>query len=130
MVMEENLPEHKLKCLPSDSEKIGRWGEALVYRKLGNHYKNKYKDCMFSETEDGFKLEGSYKNNPLKLVVTWFNKNGESQKSADFMVTKNDELTRYIEVKSSQSSIPTKMFISHSDFLVCQNTTVSAITKI
>ena len=93
-------------------QKIGRLGENIVYHKLIHHYKQKYPNCTFDETTQGFKLSGKHINKrtkmvePLELEVIWYNKglpaNQDLGGGKDITIKKNGN-TRHIEVKATPS---------------------------
>jgi hypothetical protein len=113
------------KSAPKDVVVIGRWGEALVYRWLQEHYKAKpYYECKYEETNTGFKMTGFRTKNgtrePLTLQVIWFNKHSESGHPIDLQIIKNGKI-RYIEVKTTRSGGKAELFISQREWGLMMN---------
>lgn len=95
------------------SKDIGRWGEEFVFNFLKQHYRSKYPECTFTETELGFTLTKS--PDELKLKVNWMNRTKESNEPYDITITENEsEIT--IEVKATLREENTEFSMSHKEY--------------
>lgn len=98
-------------------QEIGFAGEKAIYELLFVHYKNKRSGNQLQETDFGFEGDIYNKHNyRLHLSVTWWNKKMQfSTRDHDIEVKKGSK-TRYIEVKSTTSSLSTSFFMSRNEF--------------
>jgi hypothetical protein len=79
-----------------DKNRIGEWGENIVY----NYLKKKFSEQTIRETKSGFIAEGS----ESKVEIKWLNQNGEVGIGCDFEIWKEGSLIEQIEVKSSKEA--------------------------
>jgi len=97
---------------------IGRWGEEFVYRELQDYYEKKYADrCVLTETPQGFIIEGTPRDMPLRLEVIWYNKDRpdvSGSEACDIEIIKNG-VSRYVEVKATLSDKKEKVELSQNE---------------
>jgi hypothetical protein len=79
-----------------DKNRIGEWGENIVY----NYLKKKFSEQAIRETKSGFITEGS----ESEVEIKWLNQNGEVGIGCDFEIWKEGSLIEQIEVKSSKET--------------------------
>ena len=99
-----------------EQQKLGREGEQYVFQALQNYYKHKYPGAKFNLDENKGKFKLTTPNH-REIAITWLNKNKESGKPYDLLLTKNDQTKRYIEVKSTASTDKYAFEITHHEFI-------------
>jgi len=80
-----------------DSKEVGNWGEAYVLKALRKNYEN---EKGVEETTLGFK---TLNEDEKTIEVKWLNKNGDTGKGYDFVISSNGIEFEYIEVKTKKS---------------------------
>lgn len=91
--------EEDRKTNPTNIKKIGRWGEEFVFNYLKNYYKKKGK---IIEKETGFSV---VQENGPEVKVIWLNKEKDTGEGYDFVIGKDGEWEKYIEVKTKIKTV-------------------------